>query len=196
VNTIQKELLLKQIKKYIKVEESQEQSVLDYFLLRSFAKKELLLQAGKISRHENFVIEGCLRVFIVDNSGVEHNISFSPESWWAGDLSSFLKTEPASYNIEALETSKVLQISRDSWDDLFLKFPDMEHYFRLMFQNTVIALQSRIVQNISYTAEECYLNFLKNYPQLNLRVSQKHIASYLGITPEFLSMLRRKLTPK
>ena len=177
----------------IEVNETDEEALLNYFNIKSFSKKSFLLTEGKISRNEYFVISGCVRVFVTDNSGLEHNLSFNSENWWAGDLKSFINNEAATYSIQALEDTIVLEINHKSWVDMLNTFPLMEKYFRTMFQNAVVAQQTRIVESISHTAEERYLNFIKSYPKLTQRISQKHLASYLGITPEFLSMIRRKI---
>ena len=188
-----KKLLLEHIKLNIEVNESDEEAILNYFNIKSFSKKSFLLTEGRISRNEYFIISGCVRIFVTDNSGLEHNLSFNSENWWAGDLKSFINNEVATYSIQALEDTAVLQINHKSWIDMLNTFPLMEKYFRTMFQNAVVAQQTRIVESISHTAEERYLNFIKSYPKLTQRISQKHLASYLGITPEFLSMIRRKI---
>ena len=114
------------------------------------------------------------------------------ENWWFGDLQSFINKSPASFNIQALEETTVLSISRKSWDILLNEVPEFVVYTRVLFRNTMFSHENRILQNLSYTAEERYRYFLEEYPNLSLRISQKQMASYLGITPEFLSMLRRK----
>jgi len=189
-----KKKLLNHIKQNIDINESDEEVILDYFDFKSFSKKTFLLTEGKISRNEYFIISGCVRVFVTDNSGLEHNLSFNSENWWAGDLKSFVKNEAATYSIQALEDTVALQISHNSWVDMLINIPEMEKYFRIMFQNAVVAQQTRIVESISNTAEERYFSFIKSYPTLIQRISQKHIASYLGITPESLSRIRKEIS--
>lgn len=121
---------------------------------------------------------------------------FGIEDWWVGDLYSFLTQTPATYFIEALENTTVLQIAKADLEKLYERVPKFERFFRIILQNAFIAQQQRINQTLSLKAEEKYDHFLKKYPQLEQRLSQKHIASYLGITPEFLSMLRRKKAGK
>jgi len=118
------------------------------------------------------------------------------EDWWVGDLYSFLTQTPATYFIDALEDTEILQISKANLDKLYVRVPKFERFFRLILQNAFIAQQQRINQNLSFTAEQRYLEFIKKYPQLEQRLSQKHVSAYLGITPVFLSMLRRKLSRK
>jgi len=121
---------------------------------------------------------------------------FAVEEWWTGDLYSFLTQTPGNFIIDALEDTELLQISKDDLEKLYECVPKFECFFRLILQNAFVAQQQRINQNLSFTAEERYLHFIKKYPQLEQRLSQKQVAAYLGITPEFLSMIRRKLARK
>lgn len=164
--------------------------VLDKFVEQHFSKKEHLLYFNAYSKKLFFTSTGCLRTYVTDFNGVEHNISFSTENWWSGDLQSFLNKEPANCNIQALDNSIVLSVNQKSWDYLIKEIPEFVSYTRILFRNNMFSQQNRIVQNLSFTAKERYDYFLKEYPDLSQRISQKHIASYLGITPEFLSMLR------
>jgi CRP-like cAMP-binding protein len=160
--------------------------------LRTFRKKEFILMAGDICRVETFVNSGCLKVFYTDSAGVEHNVKFAPENWWSLDLESFAMQTPAFYSIQAVEDTACVQISKAHHDWLYDKIPQLEKFARLRYQNSYILLQHRMTQNLFSTAEEKYEAFSKKYPGLELRIPQKDIASYLGITPEFLSMLRKK----
>ena len=189
-----KKSIINHISRFVDLNSLQESLIEDSFILDSFFKKEYLLINGKVSKHEYFITKGCVRVFVIDSKGDEHNLSFNVENWWAGDLISFLNETPADYNIQALENTEVLKISKPSWMELLSNSSEMERYSRVMFQNSVTALQSRIVQNISYTAEERYFYLMNNRPEIFQRVSQKHIASYLGITPESLSRVRKEIT--
>ncbi|MGD1843942.1 MAG: Crp/Fnr family transcriptional regulator [Salibacteraceae bacterium] len=158
------------------------------------ARKEHFLRAGELAKSVYFITSGCVRTYIYDLNGAEHNITFSMENWWFGDLQSFIKQPPASFYIQALEPTSVLSIHKKSWDYLMLEVPEFSDYTRALFRNTMFAHENRIVQNLSFTAEERYQFFLAHYPNLSQRISQKHIASYIGITPEFLSMLRSRRT--
>ncbi|MEM7298257.1 MAG: Crp/Fnr family transcriptional regulator, partial [Bacteroidota bacterium] len=128
----------------------------------------------------------------IDFNGAEHNMSFAVENWWSGDLQSFLNQERATCNIQALEESIVLSINQENWNTLVKEVPVFVSYTRVLFRNKMFAQQNRIVQSLSLPAKERYQLFLEEYPDLSQRIPQKHIASYLGITPEFLSMLRAK----
>jgi CRP-like cAMP-binding protein len=149
-----------------------------------------------VSKTENFIAKGCLRTYSIDANGFEHIVLFGTEGWWMNDMYSFLTQTPATYYIDALEDTELLQISRADLDLLYERVPKFERFFRIILQNAFIAQQRRIHHSLSDTAEQRYLHFLEKYPQLEQRIPQKQIAAFLGITPEFLSMLRRKRTKK
>jgi CRP-like cAMP-binding protein len=119
---------------------------------------------------------------------------FGIEDWWVSDLFSLLTNSPSSYYIDALEDTELLQISKSNLDELYERVPKFERFFRIILQSAYVAQQLRINQNLSFTAEQRYLNFIEKYPAFERRISQKQIAAYLGITPVFLSMLRKKLS--
>ncbi|MEM7086616.1 MAG: Crp/Fnr family transcriptional regulator [Bacteroidota bacterium] len=180
------------IQKLVSISDSDLAVILDRLDEERFSKKEHLLLTNDHVNAVYFIVKGCVRTYILDYNGVEHNISFSMEDWWFGDLQSFIKKTPASFNIQALESTTVLSINQKNWDFLVGKVPEFANYTRILFRNTLFSNENRILQILSLTAEERYNYFLKAYPNLSKRISQKHIASYLGITPEFLSMLRSK----
>ncbi|HEV8514253.1 MAG TPA: Crp/Fnr family transcriptional regulator [Cyclobacteriaceae bacterium] len=158
----------------------------------NFKKKEFALKAGTVCRQQTFVNRGCLRIFYNDLQGSEHVAKFAIENSWAFDLESFTIGVPASYSIQALEETATLQLSKENWDLLCAEVPAFEKFFRVMFQNSYILLQHRITQHLYQKGDEKYIQFQKKYPGLEQRIPQKEIASYLGITPEFLSMIRAK----
>jgi len=159
---------------------------------KTVKKNTNLLEAGEVCRSIYFVDKGCLRVFYTDRNADQHNISFCPEYWWAVDISSFSGQSPSFYAIGALEETEVFYLSYTVLEDLYVKIPKFERFFRILTQNGFHLYQRRITSNLSKTAEERYLQFQKQYPKLEQRIAQKQIASYLGITPVFLSMLRHK----
>lgn len=185
--------ILAHITKFVELNQKEERLILDAFDVKTYLRNEYLLESGAISKYEFFVLEGCLRIHSLDIGGNEHTISFHTEGFWLGDLRSFIDKQPASYNIQALESSTVLAIKRDSWYSLLDSVPVIEKYFRLMLQNGLCAMQERILQIISTNAEQRFLELEDKRPELLNRVSQKVIASYLGITPEFLSVLRKRM---
>ena len=129
-----------------------------------------------------------------DPNGKEHNLQFAIEKWWIGDIGSFHSEEPSRLYIEAIENSIILQIKKEDQWKLFVDYPKFNRIFRVLAENAIVSLQNRILQNISSTAEERYLEFSKNYPQLFNRISNVQIASYLGVTPEFLSTIRKNIS--
>ncbi len=157
----------------------------------SVKKNDVLLNAGKTCQHIYFVESGCLRIFSRDKQGMEHNVFFSPENWWASDIHSFTRKRPATFHIDALEDCQLVCFEEKQLQKIFEKIPQMERFFRMLFQNALGLFQRRLLLVLSTPSAERYALFHKQYPFLELRISQKHIASYLGITPVFLSNIRR-----
>jgi CRP-like cAMP-binding protein len=170
---------------------------LDYFFKKSQFKKvrknQLITSKGDEELYFILIRSGCLMTYYEDKSNKKHVIQFGTEMWWTGDLESFTKGESSRYSIKAVVDSEVYLISRDLYDRMLIDIPAFDRYFRIIFQNALISHQRRIIRNISYTAEEKYQEFVKYYPKIEMIVPQKYIASYLGITPEFLSKIRSKL---
>ena len=163
------------------------------FVSRKLRKRQYLLQEGDVCRYQAFVEKGILRSYTIDDKGNEHILQFATEGWWMADLSSFLTNEPSVFNMEALEDVELLLIDKPAWELSMQKFPKLEHYFRILIQNHLIATQKRLMQSLSETAEEKYLRFAKTYPSCVQRVPQHMIASYLGVTRETLSRMRKQL---
>jgi len=186
-------LLLQNISKHISLNKVETDFFISLLQFRNVKKKELLIREGDIVRHEHFVLKGCFKSYSVDDKGDEHIILFAPEDWWMGDLYSFLTEKPSRFYTEAMEDSEIAIISRISLQQLYEQVPKFERFFRILFQNALVAQFQRIDQNLSMAADEKYLQFRDKYPQLEQRLPQKQIAAFLGITPEFLSMIRRKM---
>jgi CRP-like cAMP-binding protein len=161
---------------------------------RTLRRKQYLLQEGDICDHLTFVVKGCFKMYAVDDAGKEHIIHFSQENDWLADLGSFYSQEPGKVFIEAMEPSRVIRLSREDVYYLYERSLNFNRLIRVMVENRFIELQKRVLQNISSSAEERYLGFLKQYPALSQRIPNTAIASYLGITPEFLSTIRKKLS--
>lgn len=164
-----------------------------HFRTRKYLKGQFVVQQGDVCQCESFVLKGCLRTFYVDETGQEHTIAFSIENWWAADLGSFLSRTPAFYNVQCLEAVELLQITYDDLEQLYLQVPKLERFFRIIIQKAYVASERRIVRNFSLPAKERYLAFREQYPQIEQRVPQYMIASFLGITKEFLSKIRSQL---
>ncbi len=162
------------------------------FQHRLIKKNAILLSAGDVCRAIYFVHQGCLRMYHTDPDGSDHIIQLCPEDWWSVDISSFSGQTPAFYSISALEDTDVLSLGYATLEGLYEQIPKLERFFRILTQNGFSLYQQRITSNLSNTARERYALFQEQYPKLEQRISQKHIASYLGITPVFLSMLRKQ----
>lgn len=175
------------------LDEEEKSFVKEVFHERRVKRRQFILQEGEVCVHNTFVVEGCLKMYFVDDGGKEHNLQFAIENWWVGDIGSFHSEEPSKLNIEAIENSVILQIKKEDQLRLFVDYPKFNRIFRVLAENALVGLQKRTIQNISSTAEERYLDFLKRHPQFFNRISNVQIASYLGVTPEFLSAIRKKI---
>jgi len=179
---------------FLPLDEEEKSVVEEVFKERKVKRRQFLLQEGDVCKHNTFVVEGCFKMYMVDPNGKEHNLQFAIEKWWIGDIGSFHSEEPSRLYIEAIENSIILQIKKEDQWKLFVDYPKFNRIFRVLAENAIVSLQNRILQNISSTAEERYLEFSKNYPQLFNRISNVQIASYLGVTPEFLSTIRKNIS--
>lgn len=188
------DLLKNNIKSHITISDTELEQFCKPFNLKQIPKKEFLLRQGEVCKFEGFVNKGCFRVYHINNEGVEHVLYFAIEGWWITDIDSFTNEKPASLFIEALEDSEVLLISKREKELLYEQFPKTEKLFRIMTQKTHVALQRRMISNLSKTADERYLDFIEKYPHLAQRLSNLQIAAYLGISHEFLSKIRKKIS--
>ena len=190
------ELISANINRYISLTDQEFNFFTSIIKHRKLKRKQYLLQAGDVCRFETFVNKGCLRTYSVNDKGQENVLQFSIEDWWTGDLHSFLTGKESIYNIEALEDCEMLQLDKASLEQLYITVPKFERFFRILMQNAYIALQKRISGSMGDKAEDRYVDFIQKYPQLEQRLPQHQVASYLGITPEFLSRIRRQLITK
>ena len=162
------------------------------FTPKKLRKKQYFLQEGDVSRHFAFVSKGCMRLYTVDDKGNEHIIQFALENWWISDRESLLSGNPSKYNIDALEDCELLVAAPKTMRDLVDRVPNFARMMEMMQQNSFVASQKRIQAAISFTAEEKYNQFIQTYPDIVQRVPQHMIASYLGITRETLSRIRKQ----
>lgn len=188
-----KELILTNVARHISLDEDEKKFFLSLLESQSLKRKKLFLQAGNVCRSSAFVCDGALKGFSVDREGREHILSFATKDWWISDMYSLLSQRPAILNIEAIADSQILVLSRDDQQLLYKKVPKFERFFRILIENSLVASQQRLIDNLSSTAEERYLRFIAKYPTIPSCVPQHNIASYLGITPEFLSKIRARL---
>lgn len=164
--------------------------------IENYKKKETVFYSGKRCNKLFFVSKGCLRSFSVDDEGVEHTLQFAFESYWISDLYSYVTGKPAVYTIEAIEESEVFTFYKDEFDILLDQIPQLEKHWRLLLQNAYIATQERLNSTLSETADKRYEELIEQHPNIIQRVPQVYIASYLGITPESLSRIRKKILSK
>lgn len=187
------EVLFENISKKIVLTTDEQQLLQTFFIPKKLRKKQYLLQEGDVAKYLAFVEKGFLRSYTVDERGSEHIIEFAFEGWWMGDSFSMLTGEPSVYNIDALEDCELLLLTKQAEDEMMEKIPKMERFFRLLLQNHLIATNRRLVSSLSNTAEEKYNQLIQACPTIPQRVPQHMMASFLGITPETLSRLRKQI---
>jgi len=185
------QLILHHVQKRIRLSPEEQEHFCSFLTLRKLLPRQYLLQQGEICKYESYVCSGFLRSFYVDDKGDEHTLHFAMEDWWISDAGSFIHQVPSRINIIAQEATVVLQIDRKGMDQLFTEIPAFEKFWRILNQQAMIAQDQRILNAISMTGAERYEALIKKYPTLEQRLPQKHIASFLGITPVFLSQIRK-----
>ena len=189
-------LLRQNIAKHISLSEKETETFCNLFQPKLVKRKSFLLREGEVCKFEGFVTKGLFRVYHIDQNGFEQILYFAVENWWVTDIDSFTNERPSQLIIEALEDSEVLIISKKDKEFAYENLPEIEKLFRVMTQKTHVALQRRMIDNLSKTAEQRYIEFSEKYPQLMTRLSNIQIAAYLGITNVFLSNIRKKISLK
>jgi CRP-like cAMP-binding protein len=189
-------LILQNIARHIQLNKEEILYLTSLISSRNVTKKEIILEEGQPCKKLWYVHSGALRSYCLDKDCKESTIMFAVADWWVTDMYCFLNEKPAMMYIEAIEDSCVIELSKANFETLLINLPKLERFFRILMQNAYTREQLRIIENLSFTAEERYESFLKKYPHIATAVAQKQIASYLGITPEFLSAIRKNLTRK
>jgi len=187
------DLLLDNINRNANFSKTEFEEFCKYFHPKSISKKEFLLTQGSICKFEGFVVEGCFRVFTLDKKGNENTLYFAAKDWWLMDIDSFMNQTPSDLNIQALEDSKVLLINRQDKSLLYNSLPIVEKLFRIMSQKALVSWQRRLIRNHCFTAKERYFHFMKTYPDIASKLTDKQIAGYLGISHEFLSKIKKSI---
>jgi CRP-like cAMP-binding protein len=185
--------LLDYITKYINLTDEEEAILLSKVVLRSYLKDQYISQQGDICKSVNFIISGCTKTFYMDLEGQEHIVMFSIEDWWTSDLGSFITQSPADFNVQCIESTQLIQFTYDNLEELYKKVPKLERLFRKIVERAFVASQKRIIRSFSLTAKERYQIFKKSNLKIDQRVPQYMIASYLGVTKEFLSKIKSQI---
>lgn len=188
--------ILENINKIVTLSPEEELLFLSKTEIKTYRAKTIVVNAGEISQYSYFVNSGLLRSFNINDNIVEHVLSFACEGWWIGDMYSLISQKPGNLFIEVLEDAEVVLLSRENQNELFTQIPKLERFFRILTENSLVAHQERLMDNLSLTAEERFDKFCKRYPTLIQRVPQKQIASYIGVTPEFFSKMKSRLLKK
>lgn len=185
--------LLEYINKFINLTVEEETILLSKIVHRNYLKDQYIIQQGDICKTVNFIISGCTKTFYMDLEGQEHIVMFSIEDWWTSDLGSFITQTPADFNVQCIENTKLIQFAYNNLEELYKEIPKLDRLFRKIIERAFVASQKRIIRNFSLTAKEHYQIFKKTYPKIDQRVPQYMIASYLGVTKEFLSKIKSQI---
>ncbi|MFA6150395.1 MAG: Crp/Fnr family transcriptional regulator [Chitinophagaceae bacterium] len=176
--------------KFIKLNQEEKDYFLSLLQEKKLSRKDFFLHENELSDRTAFVLSGCLRAYSVDENGIEHILQFAPQNWWVTDMFSLLSGKPAHLNIDAIEDSEILILSKSDQEKLYEKVPKFERYFRILVENSTVASRQRVLDNLELSAKERYGKFCSTYPTLINSIPQKQIASYIGVTPEFLSKMK------
>jgi len=185
-------ILIKHIRRFVELSENESLMLYKYFKAHDLKRKDYLLKEGQVCKALYFVEKGCLRMYFHNNKTTEQITQFALDGWWISDYFSFMDNKPSEYYIQAIEKSEVLSIDVSSFNDLLSKIPQLERYFLITMQRAVAASQLRIKYMFELSKEEFYNHFITSFPEFVQRVPQYMIASYLGLTPEYVSELRKK----
>lgn len=188
------DVLISHIQEKVDVTKEEIELLKTFFVQKTLLKKQFLFQEGDICKYLTFVSKGILKSYILDDKGNERINLFAFEGWWISDFNSFLNQEKAYLNIGAIEDSELLMISRENYDKLTLKVPIMDRYFRILYQNSLVTKDYRLVISNNFTAEEKYIQLVEKYPEITQKLSHALIASYLGLSPETVSRIRKKIS--
>ncbi|MEO7767385.1 MAG: Crp/Fnr family transcriptional regulator [Ferruginibacter sp.] len=190
-------LLLNNIAKHVSLSGEEAAQMVARLRSKKIRRRQFLYREGDIIQHAVFVTDGCLRSYSIDSNGFEHILQFAPPGWWIGDMHSFISQQPGILNIDAVDDSEILLLQKSELDDLYAAIPKLERFFRLIAERALATYQHRLIDNLSLSAMERYNNFCRLYPSLIQCLPQKQVASYIGVTPEFLSkMLNQPMVKK
>jgi CRP-like cAMP-binding protein len=189
------DILFKHLEEKITLTPGEKELITTFFTSKKLKKKQFLVVEGHVCKYLSFVTKGLLKAYNTDEKGNEHINQFTPEGWWTSDMNSFFRGDISFYSIDAMEDSEVLVITSEDFENLTLQVPVMDRYFRLLFQNSLITKERRLISSYTHTAEEKYKHIAEKNPDLIKRVPQNLLASYLGLSPETLSRLKKNVFP-
>jgi CRP/FNR family transcriptional regulator, anaerobic regulatory protein len=190
------ELIIQNISKHVSLEPEEEKLFLSKIETKQFKAKTMLLHSGEISKSAYFANSGILRSFTINDNIMEHILHFACKGWWIGDMYSYISVKAGNLFIEVLEDAEVVIITKENQEKLYEEIPKLERFFRILAENSLVTHQERLMDNLSLSAEERFEKFCKKYPTLIQKLSQKQIASYIGVTPEFFSKMKSRLLRK
>ncbi|PKB16096.1 Crp/Fnr family transcriptional regulator [Flavobacterium sp. 5] len=188
--------ILENINKHVTLTTQEQELFLSKTETHQYKAKTVLLNAGEICKDSYFVNSGILRSFNINDNIVEHVLSFACSGWWISDMYSYLSQKPGNLFIQVLEDAEVVILTKENQEILYKEIPQLERFFRILIEKSLVAHQERLMDNLSLTAEERFEKFCKKYSDLIYKVPQKQIASYLGVTPEFFSKMKSKMLRK
>lgn len=188
-----KQSIIDHISKHVSLTPAEGELLFSKIIFKKYLKGQYVLQEGDVCQYQNYVISGCLKTFYADETSKEYVMMLAIDDWWTGDLGSFLDQTPAYYNIQCLEDTALARVPYQYMEELYAQIPSLERFFRIIVQKSVVATQKRVIDNFRLSGKEKYMQFRQKYPNIEQRVPQYVIASYLGITPEFLSKVRKEL---
>ncbi|TDR24124.1 Crp/Fnr family transcriptional regulator [Flavobacterium cheniae] len=188
--------ILENIAKHVALTQQEQELFLSKTETKPFKAKTILLSSGEIATCTYFVNSGILRSFNINDNIIEHVLHFACEGWWIGDMYSYISGKPGNLFLEVLEDAEVVIITKENQQQLYQEIPKLERFFRILAENSLVSHQERLMDNLSLTAEERFEKFCSKYPTLIQKVPQKHIASYIGVTPEFFSKMKARLLKK
>ena len=189
-------LILQNVAKHIALTPGEQAYFVSLLTPKKIKRKQFLLREREICRHSAFVTQGCLRGYTVDTNGFEHILQFAPSDWWIADMYSLISQQPGNLNIDALEATELLLLSKKDQEQLYLEVPKFERFFRIITENSLVTNRQRLLDNLSLSAQQRYELFCQRYPSLIHCLPQKQIAASIGVTPEFLSKLKADLLRK
>lgn len=189
-------LIINNVSRFIELTDLEKHRFISLLKEITVKKRDFLLREGDVAKYEYFITKGCLKVYSLDMAGTQHISMFGIESYWTTDMASFISNEPSRFFIEALEDTKLLAISKKNYKLLFKEIPKFERFYRILYQRSLMSYIQRTNYGISLPAEERYFRFKEQYPQIINRIKQKDLAAYIGVTPEFMSMIKSKIKKK